>query len=298
MATVFNDKIYGQTAFNALRDFLTPLSAFSTDITNQVRGEGDAVIVPLFGAIATTTFTQSTTVMEQSGGLISAITVTLDKRKITPMDLTHQQLAESSNAGRFDQYAFQLGKSMAETVLADVWSLILTTNFGTAIITTASANYDRVELVAARKALRAAGARGNYTFLGNLDIEAALLSDTDITLALNRGDSMAIKEGNLGRLMGMDILASDVLPLNSISLTGFACGQDAIAFASRNLGQYLPDEDYAAIEPLMDEETGLSALYTRHWSRAQGKWFCNLHMLYGYSVGVSSALKVFTTPTT
>jgi hypothetical protein len=298
MATIFNDKLFGQRAFQQLVEILTPLNAFSTDISSEIRGQGDAIIVPLFGNTTTTTFTQSTTVYEQSGGLISAITVTLDKRKITPIDLTLQQLAESSNAARFDQYADQLGKSMSQAVLTDIWSLITTTNFGSAVITTASANYDRTELIQARQALIAAGVRGNKSFVGNLNIESALLGDDKITLALNRGDSLAIKEGQLGRLLGMDIYSSDVLPSNSVSLVGFACGQDAIAVAMRNLGDYLPAGDYEAVEQFVDNETGISALYTRHWSRAQGKYFINLHCLYGYATAVTGALKVFTTPTT
>ena len=116
MATLFNDKLFGQRAFQQLTEILTPLNAFATDISSEVRGQGDAVIVPLFGNVTTTTFTQASDVYEQTGGLITAITVNLNKRKITPMDLTLQQLAESSNAGRFDQFADQLGRSMAQAV--------------------------------------------------------------------------------------------------------------------------------------------------------------------------------------
>ena len=297
MATVFNDTIFAQTALQ-LCEILTPFRAFSTDISSDVNTQGSAVVVPLFGNATTTTFTQSSTVMEQTGGLLSAITVTLDKRKITPISLTHQQLAESSNAGRWDKWAYQLGKSMGATVLADVWSLITTTNFGAAIITTASANYTKTQLIEARKALRQAGVRGDYSFISNMVIEGALLGDTNLVNYLNRGDTGAIKEGNLGKLIGMDIYSSDLIPANSASIVGFACGQDAIAFASRSLGQYLPSADFEAIEEMVDDETGLSALYTRHYSRASGTYFANMHMLYGYSTAVTGALKVFTTPTT
>ena len=297
MATVFNDTLFGQTAFQQLVDLLTPLNAFSTDISSEVKSEGSAVVVPLFGNVTTTTFTQATDVMEQTGGTLSAITVTLNKRRISPIDLTHQQLAESSNAGRWDKWAVQLGKSMAQTVLTDVWSVLLTTTFGNAIITTASANYTRTQLIEARKQLRAAGVRGDYSFIGNLAIEAGLLGDTNLVNYFNRGDSQAIKEGQLGRLFGMNVYSSDVIPSNSISLTGFACGQEGIAFAMRDLGPYLPAGDYEAVETLVDDETGITALYTRHWSRAQGKYFINLHTLYGYSAAVTGAVKLFTTPT-
>jgi len=128
-------------------------------------------------------------------------------------------------------------------------------------------------------------------------IEGALLGDTNIVNALNRGDNTAIKNGDLGMLFGLQTYMSDVLPSNSISLTGFACGQEAIAFAMRDLGNYLPAGDYEAVEQMVDDETGISALYTRHWSRAQGKYFANLHCLYGYSTAVTGAMKLFTTPT-
>jgi len=298
MATVFNDTIFAQTAFQQLVEILTPIRAFATDISSDVNTQGSAVVVPLFGNATTTTFTQSTTVMEQTGGLLSAITVTLDKRKITPISLTHQQLAESSNAGRWDKWAYQLGKSMGTTVLADIWSLLTTSNFGSAIITTSSASYTKTQLIEARKVLKQAGARGEYSFVGNMVIEGALLGDTNLVNYFNRGDASAIKEGDLGRLFGMNVYASDIIPANSASIVGFACGQDGIAFASRALGQYLPNADFEAIEEMTDPESGLTALYTRHYSRASGTYFANMHMLYGYSVAVTNALKVFTTPTT
>jgi len=278
MATIFNDTIFAQTAFQQLCEMLTPIRAFSTDISSDVNTQGSAVVVPLFGNATTTTFTQSSTVMEQTGGLLSAITVTLDKRKITPISLTHQQLAESSNAGRWDKWAFQLGKSMGATVLADIWSLITTTNFGSAIITTYSSGYSKTQLIEARKVLRQAGAKGEYSFIGNMVIEGALLGDTNLVNYFNVGDTRAIKEGDLGRLFGMNVYSSDIIPANSASIVGFACGQDAIAFASRALGQYLPSEDFEAIEEMTDPESGLTALYTRHYSRASGTYFANMHL--------------------
>ena len=78
MATTYNDKIYGQKVLQQLNSLLLPIRAFTTDISDELKGPGDAVVVPLYGNTTTTTFTQSTTVMEQTGGTLSAITVTLD----------------------------------------------------------------------------------------------------------------------------------------------------------------------------------------------------------------------------
>lgn len=296
--TTFNDTLFGQTVFQQLVDILLPLNIFSTDLSSEVVAPGSAVVVPLFGNVTSTSFVQGASAYEGTGGTISAITVTMDKRYITPVDLTPQQIADSSNARRIDAFGMQLAQATANKLLQDVFSVLTTTNFGTAVLTTASANYSRTQLIEARKQMIAAGVRGQKAFVGNLGVEAALLSDTNLVLALNRGDNVAIKEGTLGRLFGLDIYGTDVLPTNSISLIGFVAGQEGVAVAMRNLGNYLPQEEYSAFEQYVDADSGISMLYTRHWNRSSGKWFINTHVLFGYSAAVTGAVKLFTTPTT
>lgn len=295
--TTFNDTLFGQTVFQQLVDILLPLDVFSTDLSSEVASPGSAVVVPLFGNVTSTSFVQGAAAYEGTGGTISAITVTVDKRYITPIDLTPQQLADSSNASRIDQFGGQLAQATANKLLQDVFSVLTTTNFGAAILTTASSSYARAQLITARQKMLQAGVRGAKSLVINTDVEAALLGDDKITLALNRGDNMAIKEGMLGRLLGFDIYSSDVLPTNSISLIGFCAGKEGIAVAMRNLGNYLPSEEYAAFEQYVDPDSGISMLYTRHWNRAAGKWFINTHVLFGYSTAVTGAVKLFTTPT-
>jgi hypothetical protein len=295
--TTFNDTLFGQTAFDQLVDILLPLNVFSTDLSSEVASPGSAVVVPLFGNVTSTSFVQGASAYEGTGGTISAITVTVDKRYITPIDVTPQQLADSSNASRLDMFAGQLANATANKLLQDVFSVLTTTNFGAAILTTASSSYARAQLITARQKMLQAGVRGAKSLVINTDVEAALLGDDRITLALNRGDNMAIKEGMLGRLLGFDIYSSDVLPTNSISLIGFCAGKEGIAVAMRNLGNYLPSEEYAAFEQYVDPDSGISMLYTRHWNRAAGKWFINTHVLFGYSAAVTGAVKLFTTPT-
>lgn len=296
--TTFNDTLFGQTVFQQLVDILLPLNIWSTDLSSEVVAPGSAVVVPLFGNVTSTSFVQGASAYEGTGGTISAITVTMDKRYITPVDLTPQQIADSSNARRLDAFGMQLANATANKLLQDVFSVLTTTNFGAAVLTTASANYSRTQLIEARKQLISAGVRGPKAFVGNMAVEAALLSDTNLVLALNRGDNVAIKEGTLGKLFGLDIYGTDVLPTNSISLIGFCAGQEGVAVAMRNLGNYLPAEEYAAFEQYVDSDSGISMLYTRHWNRSAGKWFINTHVLFGYSAAVTGAVKLFTTPTT
>jgi hypothetical protein len=288
MATLFNDKLFAQEVFQQLVPMLTPINIFTSDISPNSGQKGDTVIVPLFGNTTTTTFTQSTTVWEQSGGVISAITVNLNYSDITPVDLTARQLAESAAASRFDAWAYQMASSHAERILGTIFAGITTGAFGTAIVSTAIANYDRDVLPLIRKAMINRGRQaGRKTIVVNPDVEATFLSDDKLTLALNRGTPQTMTEGELGRLYGYDIRVAPELGVNGVSLVGFAAGQNAMAIAFRQVGDFLPNDEYAAIERLVDSESGIGMLYTRHWSRAQGKWFMNMHSLFGFANAVT-----------
>jgi hypothetical protein len=136
------------------------------------------------------------------------------------------------------------------------------------------------------------GVRGRQTLVINPDVEANFLSDSNLTLALNRGNSEAINEGNLGRLYGFDVLSAPALGYNSVSLVGFATGRNAMAIAFRGLGEFLPAEEYAAVETMTDADTGFSMVYTRHYSRASGTFHLNLHSLFGFANAVTKELNL------
>lgn len=288
MSTLFNDKLFAQEVFQQIVPMLTPINIFTKDVSPTAAQKGDAVIVPLFGNTTTTTFTQSTTVWEQSGGTVSAITVNLNYQDITPVDLTARQLAESSASSNMDAFAYQMASSHAERILNTIFAGITTGSFGTALVSTAIANYDRDVLPLIRKGMINRGRQlGRKSIVINPDVEANFLSDDKLTLALNRGNASTMTEGELGKLYGYDIYSAPELGVNGVSLVGFACGQNAMAVAFRGFDSILPSEEYAAVEQLVDDQSGISMLYTRHWSRAQGKWFLNIHSLFGYANAVT-----------
>ena len=298
MATLFNDKLFAENFFQQVVEMLAPLRAFSTDFPSITKSAGDTVIVPLYGATTATTFTQATDVMEQTGGLITAVTVTVNSRKITPVDITSQQLADSSGANNLDAFAYQMAQSTAAMIMSDIFSAFTVTNYG-APTTTASANFKLDAITALRVALNGKKCPKNgRSIIVDDAVEAGIFSDTNLVLALNRGNASTINEGDIGRVLGFDVISTTALPLNAISMIGIACGKGALAVAFRNVGDLLPDEEYAAKEVVTDSATGLSMLLTRHWSRAQAKWFLNAQALYGYSKAVTLQGHIVCTATT
>lgn len=298
MATTFNDKIFAAEAFQQVVDSLTGLTAFSTDFSSAAGKPGDAIVVPLFGSITATTFTQAASVMEGTGGTISAVTVNLTNRKIATVDLTTAQLMDSSNVSNTDAFVYQLSEGLNTLVWQDVLSLFTVSTFG-APTTTSSGAFKLDAITAVRIALNNKKCpKPGRTLILDDACEAGLFADTNVVLATNRGKGDTINEGNLGRLLGFDILTPTSFPTNSISLIGVAVGKSAAGVAFRSLAGVYPTDEYAAVEVMTHNETGLSALYTRHWNRAAAKWFINMQMLYGYSAAVTAHGHCITTATT
>jgi len=271
MSTInFNDGVYAQDALKAFVAELLPVTAFARDFSPSQGRKGDAVYVPRVDAITSTTFNQD---YEVAGGTINTITVNIDQHRIAPVDFTDRQAIESS-AVSGESFAMNQGKSLAKIVLQDILSVITTTNFGEATLTTAGSNFDK----SAFKQLRKAGKDNDVTFRNAIldnDLYDGLLDDTSITQALNYGGPEAIREGRIPRLLGMNLFESNIVPLNGISLGGFACHPDAIAVGMR----YLPPVDgtqYSDVRSVTDPETGINtldmAIVNEHCQRNQQKY--------------------------
>jgi hypothetical protein len=293
MSTInFDPKIYANTALDAFVAALAPVRAFARDFSDLAVAKGSAVAVPRIDAITATTFNQSYT---GSGGTVNAITVVLDKHRITTVDLTDVQRMNSGINP--SQMARQQGKALAKLVLQDIWSLITTVNFGAAAVTTAGANYSKNSLRAFRKALAESDVDMDMlsVFLGTTEYDA-LLGDANISQSFQFGSNQAIRDGIVGRCLGFDVYESNIIPLNGISLNAFACHPDAIAVAMRRFDAVVPDSTYEAFETPVDDESGLSMNYRLYYDGGTGKMYSSFECLFGYSAGLTPGLKLATKP--
>jgi hypothetical protein len=293
MTLNFNDSIYAQDVLNAFVATLAPLRAFSRDLSGATAAVGNAVYVPRIDAVTATTFNQSYT---GTGGTVNTITVSLDKHRIQTIDLTDVQQLNSS-AAKIENFARQQGQALAKIVLQDIWSVITTTNFGAAVVTTAASNWSKTQVRALRKQLSQSNVDLSQVSLV-LDTEThdALLGDSTINQAYAYGGAEAIREGRIPRLMGFNVYESNVIPLNSISLTAFACHPDAIAVAMRNINTVVPDGVYQGLETLTDPASGISMGYRRYYDGGTGKVYASVECLFGYAAGLTPGLKIATVP--
>lgn len=293
MATIaLNDKIFTQVALQAFVAKLAPLNAFSRDFSGDASRKGDAILVPLVSSVTATTFNQN---YEVGGGAINFATVTMDKHRIASVDLTDVQVANSS-AAVLDNLATQAGEALAKIVLNDIFSVITTTNFGAAILTTAGSNYTLTQIGALRKKMAQNDVpTDRLSFIGDTEIYTGLLTSSGVAQALNYGGTEAIRDGRIPSLLGVNVYESNIMPANNLTkLGGFIAHPDAIALAMRYLvpqatGMYLAAEQVVA-------SNGISMGYRRHFNPATGKHFANFECLFGFTPALTLGLALVTVP--
>lgn len=296
MATIaFDDKIFSQDILNQVRKKLAPLRAFARDFSADAARTGDAIAVPLIGACTATTFSQASDVYEQSGGSVTAITVTLNENHIVPVDITDLQALNQSPA-RAEVYAQQAASALFNRVFARITSLVTSVNFGAIVTTLAAASWTTTTIRKMKLTLdqRDAMADERSLFIP-VEVEEGLLADSAIAATYAYGNSEAIQNGKVNRLYGMNVYALNQIPLNGISLVAWAQHRDAIAVAMR-MKRPQDTSQLAAYEELVDPETGFSFTYRRHYNTGSGKYHINLEALFGMTQAVTLNLALATKP--
>lgn len=298
MATInFNDKIFAQQILQQVTKKIPPLMKFARNFSSETGRVGDAIAVPLIGACSATTFSQSDNSgnpYEQSGGQADAVTVTLDKQHIVPVDITDLQ-AVSQSPAQADLYAVQAGNALANRVFQVIASLVTSVNFGAIVTTLAAASWGTTQARLVKKTLDQRDVSpDNRSLFIPTDVMDAFLGDGLLNAAYAYG-SAVLPEGRIPRLLGMDVVDLNNIPLNGISLLGWAQHPDAIAVAMRAL----PPQDtsmLSAYEVLSEPQSGFTFNYRRHYNPGSGKQHINLEALFGMTKGVTLALALFTKP--
>ena len=291
MATIntsLNDALIAQNALEAFTKKLAPLSAISTSYSNEATRRGASISVPVVASISATNFVQSTG-YEVGGGTLDAVTVNLSSHKIASVALTDQDVAKSSTVD-INKWSHQMGKSLATTLLTDVFSNITAANFGaTNQVTKATASVSLADLRAMRTlAVKADLDISECAVFLAADVYDKLLGESNViaNLALQGN---ALGTGAVPTLFGMPIYELNFIPANSENLTGFLIHPSALAVAVRVL-EPQDTSMYLATSQVTDDVSGVSMGYRRHYNPGKGTHFLNGEIVYGVAVGLGTAV--------
>lgn len=299
MSTInFDDKIFSRDILQQVTKRLSPLRAFARDFSGDAKQIGDAVSVPLVGAASATTFSQtdnSGNPYEQTGGSVSAITVSLNENHLVPVDITDLQALNQSPA-RAEVFAVQAASALFNRIFGRITSLVTSVNFGAIVTTLAAASWNVTTVRKMKLTLDQRDAnKDNRSLFIPVEIEDPILADPSVAAAYAYGNAAAIQDGQVARLLGFNIYSLNQIPLNGISLVAWAQHADAIAVAMR-MKKPQDTSMLSAYEELTDPATGFSFTYRRHYNTGSGKYHINLEALFGMTQAITLNLALATKP--
>ena len=287
--TNFDIAQFADTALEAFVSTLAPLNAFSTDASPNPASGGSSVLVPLIGSLTATTFSGYCV----CGSTASVITVTLNKRRIVVTGQDDLTRIQNSYGNLLPRFARQQGAELAREVIATIWGALTPGAFGTAATTT-STGIAVADLLTGKKLLDAAKVPFiDRSYVLDTVPYNALLGTTQFIQAQIAGDPSAFRRGSMGQVFGADTYMTNALP-GTNSVMGFIAHPSAIAVAMRYLGpgdagrQY-----YIDARPVTDPATGATFGLRHLYDPCSGTEFIDLECLFGFSVGISNAARLY-----
>lgn len=291
MATIsasLNDSIIADAAIEAFVAELASLRAFSTDFSAETAQKGASVQVAIPANITAGT-TQNAYETEDTSAL-NVATVPLTSYAKATVGITDLQFANSSSA-RLEKFARQQAKAVARKIITDAWALIINARY-TQKVTKALASLSVADVRALKVLLGKADVPlMDRSLILNVDAFDKIAGDTTITLAnaMFYGGTEVVREGVIPRLLGFDVIESNIVPANGENLIGFAVHPSAMAIAIRTLLPQAPGE-YLESRVITDEKSGIGLGYRRHYSTAKGTHYCTFEAIYGAVAAVPTGL--------
>lgn len=283
-----NDSIIADAAIEAFVAELAALRAFSTDFSDETAQKGASVQVAIPANI-TAGNTENAYETEDTAA-IGVATVPLNSYAKATVGITDKQFANSSSA-RLEKFAVQQARAVARKIITDAWALILNATYSQKV-TKALASLTTADVRALKVLLGKADVPlSDRSLILNVDAFDKIAGDTTMTIAnaMYYGGTEVVREGVIPRLLGFDVIESNIVPGNAENLIGFAVHPSAMAIAIRTLAPQAPSE-YLESRVIRDEKSGIGLGYRRHYSTAKGTHYCTFEAIYGAVAAVPAGL--------
>lgn len=276
-------ELYTDRFIEGLTRSLAPLRSFSLDLSDEFREPGEAVNVPLVTADAVADWDDTTNNYGRTAATLKARRVAIDTRKITGFAISQAQLA-SFRPSYWEGKAELNQREIADTVLADVVSVVTAENYGADNkLNVALATFNRKAIATLRAKIVAGKLIQEKCVLAlNPDFFAALLADLDSQVY---GGREAIVGGTIPGLLGF----RSVIQVPQYAGAGFVCHPDAIAVASRRVA-VADTTPYKEFGTMVEPETGLALNRVVLTDGSVGKTSFSVECWYGYGVGNADSL--------
>tara|TARA_R110000744_G_scaffold90984_10_gene176620 strand:- start:5474 stop:6358 length:885 start_codon:yes stop_codon:yes gene_type:complete len=279
-----------QESLQGLSTLFAPLSALTTDFSNDVRNAGESV---------TTRYPTKPTAADMSGGYkaaaadvaMTSATISLNTHYGFTYGFTDVERSKSS-INLNDLFIQPALQALGDKVFGDIWNLVTAANFGTAEVITA-ANFDRDDLVdlgATLTSVKKAPQGGRSVFM-NPSYYASLVK----TLNSAEFPSMISDkiEARVPRVAKFDSFETDIADANAENLAAFAFQKNSLLMAGRTVDAEMAQNSGIEVETIVIPELGLPVQF-RRWYDSEGILYYNCNLLYGVAKGVDYGVRVTT----
>jgi len=282
--------IISQAALKAFNASIQPLNSFSVDMSaDALQQPGDTIKFTWTAAGGTVKKFSDTGSYVTEGGTQLPKELKIDQDPYVPLEYTDNQLATMSML-KLDQIGAQHGATLAEAVLADIWSIITAANFANSFVK-AAALYDSDEILdLGKKCSQLKFPQMGRNAIFDEDVYTELLKDPAVKNAAAAGGTEALRQGkvpNLGTFEG--IFQSTVIPANAENLIGFAVNREAIGVAFRPVNPDASSENVMRYE-VFTNESGMTIAFKEWYDPNTKKTKRVLECNYGRCVGNPDAL--------
>lgn len=270
----------------ALRSFSTVFAGIPLQGTNTIE-------VPYFPLVSTA----STDFVAANGYVMgdstqNTKTITINKRKYQPIRFDSSELARQP-ALDLVNISQAKGEKLAADVLADVFSVITATNYGSAAFTGLVGTFDIDDVSDIKGVCDVADwpEVARSLFLTSA-YDVRLFKDAGVKSALNFGSADPVQNGAIRNILGFNYYMCNYIPGNSENLVGFAAYMSGLVFAGSAINP-APEvlAQLSSYEVVIDPQTGASFEYRLWGNPDMDERRAVIECNYGYAVGEPGAIK-------
>ena len=294
--TTMSSTMIGDTILPALQLAVTPLDAFSLEVSDSPKFVGDKVSVNV--ATAKTAGTYATTFASGNsttvGTAVTMLAPTFSSWFVNP------NLEASATPERFLSQGVEAVKAVAKSIYQDVLALAVTANIGdtdtTDSIDVAAADYDADDQATLWGMLKTKGVSGPVSAIHNIAYATNILKDAKLTDKSASGSDV-LQTGELPSILGVRQFYTDAFPtaLTSENTGVLYAGKELAAIAlavPQQVEDGLENACGVRIEQITDPASGLSFVW-RTWMDANtGVYWGSVYVMHGQSFIQNAAVRV------
>jgi hypothetical protein len=271
----FIPEVWANSALDVLRSQIVLARVITKDSDVATFTQGDVLTVPVPGTFAAQDKAAGTAVTLQNPSA-NKVTVTLNKHKEVSF-IVEDPVRAQANQDTVMRHVRQAAVALAEQIEADVAGLYAGLS---GVVGGPGTPASRASLLTIRQTLNdnKAPTAGRFVVVGPAG-EVDLLGDNDLKGYFENARPEAVSEGSLGRVFGMDVYMSQLVPTSGAGATGIAGTPEFGILAMRSL----PTTGAPGVEQIAmrDAQSGLVIRQTASYDTDLLGIKVTLDVLYG-----------------